>query len=69
MLPQSRRVRLPLDTILDQRIFVYEYLDNTVLSLVRNQITLRAWKVFLKAALQGLADWHDHDIVHCSSHC
>ncbi|CBX98161.1 similar to calcium/calmodulin dependent protein kinase [Plenodomus lingam JN3] len=33
-LPQTCRIWLPLDTILNQRIFVYEYLDDDFLSLV-----------------------------------
>ena len=63
-LPRAPRIRLPLDTIPDQRIFVYEYLNDDILSLVRNQIPMRARKEILKATLQGIADMHDHDIVH-----
>jgi tRNA A-37 threonylcarbamoyl transferase component Bud32 len=57
-------MRLPLDTIPDQRIFVYEYLNDDFLSLVQNQIPVRARKEILKATLQGIADMHDRDIVH-----
>jgi tRNA A-37 threonylcarbamoyl transferase component Bud32 len=53
-----------VDTIPDQRIFVYEYLNDDFLSLVRNQIPMRARKEILKATLQGIADMHDRDIVH-----
>ncbi|KAF1347260.1 kinase-like protein [Lizonia empirigonia] len=63
-LPQTRHIRLPLDTIPDQRIFVYEYLDDDFLSLVRNQIPVRARKEILNATLQGIADMHDRDVVH-----
>ncbi|KAF1362380.1 kinase-like protein [Lizonia empirigonia] len=63
-LPQTPRIRLPLDTIPDQRIFVYEYLDDDFLSLVRNQIPVRARKEILNATLQGIADMHDRDVVH-----
>ena len=63
-LPQTPRIRLPVDTIPDQRIFVYRYLDDDFLSLVRNQIPVRARKEILKATLQGIADMHDRDIVH-----
>jgi tRNA A-37 threonylcarbamoyl transferase component Bud32 len=53
-----------VDTIPNQRIFVYEYLNDDFLSLVRNQIPVRARKEILKATLQGIADMHDRDIVH-----
>ena len=43
---------------------MYKYLDDDFLSLVRNQIPLRARKEILKATLQGIADIHDRDIVH-----
>jgi hypothetical protein len=53
-----------VDTIPDQRILVYQYLNDDFLSLVRNQIPVRARKEILKATLQGIADVHDRDIVH-----
>ncbi|KAK0112935.1 hypothetical protein ONS95_014653 [Cadophora gregata] len=63
-LPRSPRIRLPLDTIPEQRIFVYKYLNDDFLSLVRKRISVRARKEILKATLQGIADIHDQDIVH-----
>ncbi|OAL47917.1 kinase-like protein [Pyrenochaeta sp. DS3sAY3a] len=63
-LSQTARIRLPLDTIPDQRIFVYQYLKDDFLSLVRNEIPMRARKEILKATLQGITDMHDRDIVH-----
>jgi hypothetical protein len=53
-----------VDTIPDHRIFVYQYLNDDFLSLVRYQIPVRARKEILKATLQGIADVHDRDIVH-----
>lgn len=63
-LPQTPRIRLPSDTIPNQCIFVYKYLDFDFLSLIQNQIPVRARKEILKATLQGIADIHDCDIVH-----
>lgn len=53
-----------MDTIPDQCIFVYEYLDDDFSSLVRRQIPMRARKEILKATLRGIADMYDRDIVH-----
>ncbi|OAX78472.1 serine/threonine protein kinase [Emergomyces africanus] len=63
-LRESPFLRLPHDTIPDQRIFVYKYMDDDFLSLVRNHISIQARKQILKASLQGIAELHSHDIVH-----
>ncbi|KAH9864673.1 hypothetical protein J1614_010608 [Plenodomus biglobosus] len=63
-LPKSPRIRVPLDDIPDQRIFVYQYLKEDFLDLVRKPIPMYARKQILKAALQGIAEMHDQDIVH-----
>ncbi|KAH3916541.1 hypothetical protein HBH56_060020 [Parastagonospora nodorum] len=39
-------------------------MDDDFLSLVRNDIPLRARKEVLSATLQGIADMHDRDVVH-----
>lgn len=57
-------LRLPVDTIPNQYIFVYKYLTDDFLSLVRKQIPMEARKQILKASLQGIAELHDRDIVH-----
>ncbi|KAI0545242.1 kinase domain-containing protein [Xylaria curta] len=57
-------IRLPSDTIKDQHIFVYKYLTDDFLSLVRKKTSLRARKQILKASLRGIAELHDRDIVH-----
>lgn len=69
--PQLRRrgsecphIRLPFDTIPDQRIFVYRYLDDDFLSLVRKKPSLQARRQILKASLKGIAALHDQDVVH-----
>ena len=53
-----------MDTIPDQRVFVYEYLKDDFSSLVRGQLPMRARQEILKATLQGIAHVHDRDIVH-----
>jgi hypothetical protein len=53
-----------VDTIPDQRIFVYKYLNNDFLSLARNRIPVRARREILRSTLQGIAEIHDRDIVH-----
>lgn len=56
--------RLRHDTILGQRIFVYKYMQEDFLALVRKQIPIEARKQVLKASLRGIAESHDHDIIH-----
>jgi hypothetical protein len=63
-LPQTARIRVPLDEIPGQRVFVYEHLKDDFLGMVKDQIAVRARKEVLKAALQGTAELHDRDIVH-----
>lgn len=53
-LRESQYICLPCDTIPGQRIFVYRYLTDDFLSLVRNGIPVRARKQVLKATLQGV---------------
>ncbi|EER25435.1 Protein kinase domain containing protein [Coccidioides posadasii C735 delta SOWgp] len=63
-LRESPYIRLPLDTIVDQRIFVYKYLTDDFLSLIRKQIAMRERKKVLKACLRGIAELHEQDVVH-----
>lgn len=63
-LRESPFLRLPHDTVPDQRIFVYRYMNDDFLSLVRKQIPIRARKQILKASLRGIAELHSYDIVH-----
>ena len=37
-LPQTSRIRVPLDEIPEQRVFVYEYLKDDFLEMVKDQI-------------------------------
>ncbi|KAI1165544.1 kinase domain-containing protein [Nemania serpens] len=63
-LREHPNIRLPSDTIRDQRIFAYRYLTDDFLSLVKKNISLRARKQILRASLRGIAELHDRDIVH-----
>lgn len=63
-LPKSRFIRVPLDVIPEQRIFVFKYLDLDLLSLARKGISDRNTKRILKDSLRGLAELHGRDVVH-----
>ena len=63
-LRENRYIRLPSDTIPNQRIYVYKYLTDDFLNLVRKKIPVQARKQILKASLRGIAELHDRDIVH-----
>lgn len=63
-LHDTPHLRLPLDTIPDQRVFVYEYLNDDFLTLVRKNIPLQIKKQVLKDTLRGICNLHDRDIVH-----
>jgi hypothetical protein len=63
---KSRFIRVPLDVIPEQRIFVFKYLDSDLLSLVRKGISDRNAKGILKDSLMGLAELHGRDVVHLS---
>ena len=61
---QHPNIRLPLDTVPDERISVYKYLSHDLLELARTSLGSHSRKRILKATLQGLAELHDRDIVH-----
>lgn len=63
-LRESPYIRLPWDTIPGQRIFVYKYLTDDFLDLVKKQIPMQSRKQILKATLEGIAELHDRDVVH-----
>ncbi|ODH25684.1 hypothetical protein ACO22_05142 [Paracoccidioides brasiliensis] len=52
-LGESPFLQLPLDTVRDQRIFVYKYMNEDFLSLVRKQILMKARKQILKANIKS----------------
>lgn len=57
-------IRLPCDTISNQRTIVYDYLTHDFLNLTRQGLTPQAKKQVLKGVLRGIAELHDKDIVH-----
>ncbi|KAI9657400.1 MAG: hypothetical protein M1821_003082 [Bathelium mastoideum] len=61
---ESSHLRLPVDSIPNQRIFVYRFLTEDFLTLIKNEISLKGRKEILKASLQGLADLHACNVVH-----
>jgi hypothetical protein len=60
----SRYLRLPFDTIPEESTYVYRFLADDFLDLVKKQIPMKARKEILKASLQGLVDLHSCDVVH-----
>lgn len=63
-LGEHENLRLPSDTIPGKCIFVYKYLTDDFLSLVKRQVLMAERRQVLKACLQGLAELHDRDMVH-----
>ena len=58
-------IRLPVDRIPDERVFVYSYLTDDFLGIVRRKrVSVGARKRILKAALRGIVELHDRDIAH-----
>ena len=60
----ASHVRLAQDAIPDKSMFVFEYFMDHLLHLTQKDLSLGAKKRVLKDALRGLAELHDHDIVH-----
>jgi hypothetical protein len=63
-LRDSPFLRLPVDTITGHRVFVFRYLTEDLLSLVRKQISMPLTKKILKDSLRGLVNIHSQDIIH-----
>ncbi|KAF2805165.1 serine/threonine protein kinase [Mytilinidion resinicola] len=63
-LRDSPYIRLPCDSIPNQRVFVYKYLADDLLSLIRRSISMKARRQILKAALRGIAELHSRDVIH-----
>ncbi|EED11722.1 calcium/calmodulin dependent protein kinase, putative [Talaromyces stipitatus ATCC 10500] len=67
ILPRLRKspyIRLPYDIVPGQQIYIYRYLTDDFLSLVKRGISLRARKQILHNTLLGIAELHDQDVVH-----
>lgn len=60
----SRYLRLFHDTIPPRSMFVYEYLNDHLLSLAQKDLPLLLTKRILKDTLGGLAELHQENIVH-----
>ena len=57
-------LRLSQDTVPELSMFVYKYLTDDLLSLVRRDLPIALTKRILKDTLCGLAALHDQNIVH-----
>lgn len=57
-------IRLPCDSTPVQRVFVYKYMTDDFLSLVKRGISTRARKQILKSCLLGIAELHEQQVVH-----
>ncbi|KAI0201524.1 kinase-like domain-containing protein [Astrocystis sublimbata] len=57
-------VRIACDTIPEQSALVYRYCSDHLLSLAQTDLPFLVTKRILKDALRGLAEMHEHDIVH-----
>lgn len=54
----SRHVRLPIDTVPERNILVFEHLDTKRLVEVEQDLSLSQVKRILHCTLQGIADLH-----------
>lgn len=61
---KTDHIRLPCDSIPGQRVFVYKYLTDDFLSLVKRGISTQTRKQILKASLRGIAELHKQHVVH-----
>ena len=57
-------VRTLSDTVPDRQMFVFQYLNENLLQLAQNDLSVALRKRVLKCALRGLAALHEQDIVH-----
>lgn len=67
-LVKSCYIRLPCDSIPSQHIFVYEHLTESLLSFSRRSVPVKTRMQILRAALMGIAELHNRDIVHLGQH-
>jgi serine/threonine protein kinase len=57
-------LRLPIDTTPGRRTFVYDYLKDDFLHLVKTNLSMGASRQILKTTLKAIAELHSRDIVH-----
>ncbi|EGE85900.2 hypothetical protein BDDG_08845 [Blastomyces dermatitidis ATCC 18188] len=60
----ANHVRLVQDIIPEKSMFVFKYYTDHLLNLTQKDLPLKVKKKILKCALHGVAELHDHDIVH-----
>lgn len=57
-------LRVMLDTIPEEEIFVYDFFADDLLNFSKRQLSPDTRRSILKQALTGLADLHDRRIFH-----
>ncbi|KAL2369969.1 hypothetical protein RJZ57_005624 [Blastomyces gilchristii] len=60
----ANHVRLVQDIIPEKSMFVFKCYTDHLLNLTQKDLPLKVKKKILKCALHGVAELHDHDIVH-----
>jgi hypothetical protein len=63
-LNNNQFLRLSVDVVPEQSIFVYKYLADHLLGFVRKEPPVLLTKRILKDTLRGLAALHEQNIVH-----
>lgn len=63
----ANHVRLVKDAIPEKFMFVFQYFDDHLLTLARRDLSISMTKRILRDALCGIAELHDHNIVHTGS--
>lgn len=61
-------LRVVVDTIAKDEIFVYDFLANDLLEFDCRRLSAKTRKSILKSALNGLAELHDRGIIHTGTH-
>ncbi|RMY59964.1 hypothetical protein D0863_11758, partial [Hortaea werneckii] len=60
----NKRLRLPIDTIPQRRIFIYEHLESDFLNFLRQRPSMHARRRILRTSLEAIADLHERNIFH-----
>lgn len=64
-LTTSPNIRTVVDTVRESELLIFPFLTSDLLRFTQHKsLTAQQRKVILRQALCGLADLHDHDILH-----
>lgn len=64
MAKDCAHIRLPIDTVVNRRILVFEYVEEHLLNVAQRNLSLNQMKCILKGTLEGIACLHRLRIVH-----